>query len=278
MFPVSKVHYGHLIHGPNRVSATIVSRFSAQVPFGALRPRFCAGSSGRVRAQTSARPPPAWPPSRTGCPAGQVLPAVPPACTRVAPQGLPVQGVGVRTAAAAPFDPAPRRHGGCCGLAVPETARAFPGPAQARPSGPSPGPTAPARAGPPRSRGRRQHPGPTGPGNAGTGSPPGREEDFASVRAGEDRVGGQTRSPCRRCRTPRHRVRPPAGRLPPSRAQHPAMMRCTGWPAGSLPVPVAAQAASPGPGHRRLRPRAFWPRLSIGRGAVPARLPGQLGS
>jgi hypothetical protein len=34
MFPVSKVHHGHLIHGPNRVSATIVSRFSQHAPFG----------------------------------------------------------------------------------------------------------------------------------------------------------------------------------------------------------------------------------------------------
>ena len=293
MFPVSKVHLGHLIHGPNRVSATIVSRFSAP---GAFRD---AGStiSRRLRpprqdlmprpGQTSARPPPAWPPSRKGCRAGQALPAVPRACTRVALQGLPVQGVGVGAAATAPFDPAPRRHGGCSCLPVTKTAEPFQDPLE------------PDHQGPVRDRRRQseqdlpvagnspgcRHGAGGGPAAAGChrqGHPRSgldREvrpdmdpaEDWASVRSREAGVLSgkrRTRGPGRRCRSPRRRVRPRTVRRPPSPGPHPAMTECTGWPAGSRRVPVRAEAAGQWSGDRSV-PEPAVPGVPAGSGVGP---------
>ena len=174
MFPVSKVHYGHLIHGPNRVSASIVSRFFPWAPFGMPGPPYC-GSFARgallwrhVRftslqtprnplrlrqAKTSARQLPAWPPSRKGCRVGQVLPAVPPACT----PGGPARPAGTghrrrsRDHGTIQSSPEPSRR---LQLAPRRQGRlAASGSSQARPSASSPEPMAPVRAGPPRSRG-----------------------------------------------------------------------------------------------------------------------------
>ena len=56
MFPVSKVDYKHLIHGPNRVSATIVSRFSESTPFVGAGPQYPATVAAAPFPAGAARP------------------------------------------------------------------------------------------------------------------------------------------------------------------------------------------------------------------------------
>ena len=248
MFPVSTVHYKHLIHGPNRVSATIVSRFSQSGPTrgtdpqnpaerrgasslsgGALSTRRSpAMVSGDVRLEPLPGRLPSGRPAAEGPAADQFgqqfrQPVAGDLLVRAAEQCIGVGSLCRGTTQSSPARSARR---------LPPHRRrrpAAPAPGPGVPSGPSPAAGAPAPAGPRRSRERPAVP------------------------------GGHSRPPPSR---PRH--------CPPS-----LLARCLLRP---LPFPPAAPSpGAPAAGREAFQRRQWhrWPRRSLGgsRGSRPVRDP-----